>query len=275
MSIIVTVNGSEAQVRALTISNVITSRPDSCQLTVQDPDTAPVAGQIVQVYRDTTANMLFAGPIVSMLSKQLAPSSMEYSLICSDYQYLLDKKLVVAAYTNQTCKAIIEDIITNFTDAAIGFTTVNVDTGPTIAKIAFNYIAPSDCIRQLAEMVMYEWYVDTNKDLHFFAEETAFAPLEITDAALLSTISHFNLRPDYAQIRNKVTVRGSYTLSDPYTENQVADGEQRAFKLGYRPHALSIEEAGVPQVKGVENINEDDGTYDYMMNFMEAGVRCS
>ena len=60
------------------------------------------------------------------------------------------------------------DIITTFC-AGKGFTTNHVQTGNfLIPSIKFNYQQPSKALQSLANLVGWDWFIDPNKDLHFF-----------------------------------------------------------------------------------------------------------
>ncbi|MCE5270813.1 hypothetical protein LLH00_05965 [bacterium] len=275
MSLTVTVNGVQVRTTGIHVSNVANSNPDSATFTLIAPAAAPGVGQEVRVILDTTGAVLFGGIIVSVQESAFALETPQYLVTCSDYQRLLDRKLVARSYVEKTCREIIEDLVASFTDPALGFTTENVEEGRKINKINFNYVPVSQCIKDLAALVSYEWYIDENKDIHFFEREKSFGPVELSDAALANAIQGFNITPDYSQVRNRITVRGGYSLSDPYPESQVADGVQRIWKLGYKPSELSLEVDGAPVSIGVENLDADDGAFDYMMNYQEASVRCS
>ena len=270
--IYVTVNSTSINTKGLRIQLLRGSIPNTCSFRMENPTTAPSPGQAVTAYRDTTSNMIFTGMIVSILKSDIVPGRIyAYDVECMDYQKLLDRRLVAESYEDQTCGAIIEDIIDNYTT---GFTYNNVSTGRVINKIVFNYLTVGKCIQELADLINFDWYVDVDKDIHFFAKETVFAPYEITDTTLRTMIKGWNITPDYSQIRNKIMVRGGYELSDPQTESIVADGSQRSWPLSAAPHSLSITVDTVSKTVGIENI-DDESTKDYMMNYTEKFVRCS
>lgn len=100
---------------------------------------------------------------------------------CIDQVYLLDRNLVVKTYTSMTDKAIIEDIINTYC-AGFGITTDNVLTGVTINQINFNYIQPSQAIRRIADLTGRNWYIDYDKDVHYFPLTTTTAPFNLADS---------------------------------------------------------------------------------------------
>jgi len=280
--IYVLIAGTSGTVKKFAISKGITSTPDNASFTLETDTLVPSIGQDVKIYKDTTDTMLFAGTIISFKKQILSPSSLasgrtySYSVECQDYGHLLDRYLVNNSYVSQTCKQIIEHIVANYTDPAIGFTTNNVSTGRTITKINFSYKTVSEAFQELAQLLEFEWYVDSDKDIHFFEKETLSAPFEINDEALQNKIFDFNLEPDYSQVRNRVFVRGSYYLSGDYTENIVCDGETRAWNVAFKPHDLtSVTLDTVAKTSAVDHLSDDDGTYEFFWNYAEQYIRCA
>ncbi|MFC1511636.1 hypothetical protein ACFL5H_00375 [Candidatus Latescibacterota bacterium] len=270
--IVVEIESTQVLTNGLAIEDVLTNQPNIASFMLTDPDTEPVPGQEVSIYRDSTENMLFGGVIVQVSKMHPAPGSARYAVQCTDCQRFLDRELVFEVYEDMTCKAVIEALIASYTNPGLGFTTTNVQDGPTIAKAVFNYQPVSQCIRELAELTGYDWYVDDARDIHFFEKETAAAPFALNDAVLAALVDNYQIIPDYSQVRNRVYVRGGYTLSDPYTEVQTAEADQTVFKLGYKPHNLSMTVGGTPKTVGIEFL-DDEASFDYMMNYQESTVR--
>lgn len=278
--VIVTVAGTSVETKGLEVEQNITHAPDTAHFRMYDPDTAPVSGQEVLIY-DEDSTVIFGGVIVSVQKEAITKSSESsyrtyvYSVECSDYQKLLDRYLINNSYTSQTCKQIIDDLVANYTDPAIGFTTTSVSTGPTITKATFSYRRVSDAITELADLVEYDWYVDESKVIHFFQRETIPAPLDISDTTLVESVNSFSLTPDYTQVRNRVYVRGGTYDSAAYTESFTADGLRRSWPLAFKPSGLSITVGGVAKTVAVDHLNPDDGTYQYFYNYLEQYVRCA
>lgn len=270
--ITVKIEGQQVYTKDLSFDDVLTQQPNTAGFMLTDPTNEPVPGQEVEITLDDPSTVLFGGVIVQAAKSHPAPGSVLYSVQCVDFQRLLDRELVFEVYENCSCRDIIEAMVADYTDPSLGFTTTNVQTGPTITKVVFNYQPVSQCIKELAELVDYDWYVDENRDIHFFEHETLSAPFVIDDDALGQTVDNFQITPDYTQVRNRVYVRGGYTLSDPYTEEQRAESGQTVFKLGYKPHDLSMTVNGASKTIGIEFLN-DESLFDYMMNYQESTVR--
>lgn len=271
----ITINGMDVSTKevsqTLGITQELTHDADSCSFTVRDPGFTIREGMEVQVYVGDTSDMRFAGIINSAPARPIATMNvMEYQVNCGDYSRVFEYKRVAETYQNKTCKYIIEDLITNYVATAWGITTVNVATGPTIEEISFNYLTPADCIRKICNETGYSWYVDYNKDVHFFASETMSAPYAIDEASSFLW-KNLEIEPDMSQVRNKVTVIGGSFLSSPITESFVGDNTTDTYTLSYKSHNTTITEDGVAKTVGVENIT-DPATVDYLVSYWEKKV---
>ena len=270
-----TINGVDVSAKvakgSTTIKNALTSEPDTATFLLRDPVSAPREGHAIQIYVDDVSDMRFAGIIDTVVESPLSTFSvMQYQVSAIDYARVLEYTLVATVYQNQTDAAIITDIITNNVSAVWGFTLTNVLTGTTISEISFNYVTVAEAIRMIAELTGYEWYVDYNKDIHYFPASTTIAPYHIIDTALFS-FQNFFLQPDFSNVRNKVTVTGGTFLSSPLTESFAGDDTTATYTLTYKPHELVLTENGVNKTVGIINIT-DPSTVDYIMDYWNKTV---
>ena len=124
---------------------------------------------------------VFGGRIVNITESNLTNADgIVYQLDCADYSVDLDAELVSQGYANMTLDDIIADIIANFTT---GFTGNHVGCSFTVIQIVFNQVPISQALKRLADLVQYDWYVDPDKDIHFFPKYTELAPFNLTDAS--------------------------------------------------------------------------------------------
>lgn len=181
-----------------------------------------------------------------------------------DYVRLLDRNLVHDTYEDMTDKEIIEAIVATYC-AGLGITTSNVVEGVTIDQISFNYLQPSQCFRKIADLTGRNWYIDYDKDVHYFPLTTNTAPFDIDSNA----DEYFNLKlqKDASQIKNRVYVRGGTKLSDTTTFSQKGDGVQKKFPLPDKPHDVTVTVNGASKTLGIKNI--DTSGYDWYLNFQE------
>lgn len=181
-----------------------------------------------------------------------------------DYARLLDRNLVHKSYENMTDKAVIEDIVATYC-AGSGITTTNVLSGVTIDQISFNYVQPSQAIRKIAELTGRNWYIDYEKDIHYFPMTTNQAPFDIDSSN--AEYTNLKISKDASQIKNRVYVRGGTKLSDPTTYSVKGDGVMTQFVLPDKPHDVSVTVNGVAKTLGIKNI--DTSGYDWYLNFQE------
>lgn len=252
------------------IEQVLTHAVDTIQFRTKDY--RPTEGQEIRV-EDDDAGVLFAGIIdsVRLVQDNGLPIPL-YEVTAQDYTYQFDRKLVVEVYENMTADAIVRDIVSKY---APEFTVNNVRTSaPVVEFIKFDYKRPSECMRELADYVGWDWYVDYDRDIWFFdpRELNVSAPLVLTEGAPFRNFEH-NI--ETTGLRNRVYVRGGTMLSNFYTHEIRADGVSRTWVLPHKPHQLSVLFNGVPQRVGVEHLHEDETKFDVMMNFQEKYVRCS
>lgn len=242
--------------------NVLTKEVDtfSFLLRVHSGKTyLPTIGQEIEIFDGATK--IYGGYIVEF-ERKIEGKVKKYSITCKDYHYALDRRLVFRNYSNQSAGSIVIDIINNFTT---GFTTNNVKTGPTIEDIQFNYEQVSRAIQQIAERINWDWYVDENKDVHFFSKEDYLAPFELNDTEGNFIWNSIQLNTNINNIKNCVYIRGGMEMLGPKTFKKIADGTQRIFNLGYDFTNLTIKKGGVVQTLGKDGVDEPD-TVDILYN---------
>jgi len=281
-----TVGGTDVTLKmesgSMTVYDRTPTNASTAMFNLNNPDTEPLEGNAVAIYVDDTTQTLFGGVIASISRVYIAPRVVGYRVACIGYWRLFNRRLVKRNYNSDvigfatTSNAVISDIIDNFTDTTLGFTMTNVVYNSPQMDILFNYRKPTDCLREIAEPYDAEWYIDENKDVHYFVAGSAgVAPLNFTDATLLANFESFSINSDYTQIRNRVFVQGGYTeSSSPETVTLKGTGSQKIWNLPYRPHDISITVGGVGKSIGQENIDTDDGTYNFMYNYYEQTLFC-
>ena len=209
----------------------------------------------------------FGGYVVTVDINQYQYGTVSAMIRCVDYTRDLDRTLAHISYENKTDKEIIEDLVNTYC-AGSGITTTNVVTGVTISKIVFNYVQLSQALRKIADLTGRNWYIDYNKDIHYFSLLQEAAPLSITDSS--ANIENLTIRKDSSQLKNRVYVRGGTELSDFTTYSSKGDGVKTQFVLPDKPHEVSITVNGVSKTVGIKNV--DTSGYDWYVNFQEKYV---
>lgn len=131
--------------------------------------------------------------------------------------------------------------------------------------VAFNYLEPSKSIKKMADLFNWNWYVDPDRDIHFFGIFDEAAPFNIDDGALPMDgnyiYSSLRLSTKSDQLRNGVYVRGGDYLAAAINDlltNQ-ADGNNKIFRLAYRYADYTLTAGGVRKSVGIDNINSFTG----------------
>lgn len=259
--------------RSFKVNDELNEQPNVCSFEIKkygDENYAPTIGDDVVVSFNGTN--FFSGKIVS-IDNEGDRFSETYKVTCKDNTILLDNILITKRYSNTTIDAIIADIISDARfDAEI--TDNNVDANITITSIVFNNIPASKCIQKLADQVGYSWYIDENKDIHFFASNTEIAPfnLSATSNNYIENSLSYNL--DISQLKNFVKVRGGERVSDTtktYTTkgNGTTDTFYTIFKYSTVP---TVTVGGISKTVGIEYLDAE-ADYDCFWSFQEMKIR--
>lgn len=246
--------------RTLTIESVLTQQVDTCRFTL-DPRTAAslsLTEWAEVILTDSASVRAFAGYLTAIEQKVKA-RRMRYYCECHDYSALLDKVGINTSYTAQTDAAILNSLFTTYLPE-INATTYVVSSG-TVDKIVFNRTTLFDAVKALAQRSGYDWYVDYNKNLHFFPSETNSAPFTLTDAVNYDgalTVPYdrdtFSYEPDASDIRNRIEVYGGIYLSTDTDFEFAGDDQNVLTNLPYQMWPPT----GQTQILVYKNTGTDD-----------------
>ena len=145
------------------------------------------------------------------------------------------------------------------------FTTNNVADGLIVSEISFDYVQVSEAITKIAEICGYEWYVDYDKDVHFFAKNAYPAPFQLDDNQ--EDYKDLIINVDISQLRNRVFVKSS-GYKDPYFSDVfIGDGIATSWPCTYRyiakdcPSIKLPDPANLPGAKGCNVTFSPDDIY--------------
>jgi len=102
------------------------------------------------------------------------------------------------------------------------FTAYNVESTFALEDARASFKKPTIFMQSLANAVAYYWYVDYDKDIHFFDKDNNVAPFSLTD-----TSDNFNklvVNVDTSQLKNRQAVRGGTKVSTSLY-SQVVEGD--------------------------------------------------
>jgi hypothetical protein len=249
----------------LSITQNLTNSVDTAEFSIikNSLTLVPDFGDDIVIYDGT--QKIFAG-IVSKVTTSIDGMAENLDIKCVDYTEEIDHILVAKTYTAQKVKDIIADMVASF---APGFTTNNVSSDFIIDKIVFNQLPISNCLKRLATIVNYSWYIDENKDVHFFDKYANQAPYDLTDTAGKHIYDSLQRSADGSQIANRIKVRGGEYDGGLFSDTITVSGnDSLSFKLPYKFSNLTIKVNGVSKNVGIDNIDNfttDDVLYNYEM----------
>lgn len=251
--------------QSVQIDDTLNDQVDTCafQMIDRTGNGTPTNDQEIIIY-DAAGTKVFGGYILTTTISKKGMGAAVIAVQCVDYTRLLDKNLVHKSYLAATDKSIIEDIVATYC-AGTGITTTNVLLGVTINQISFNYIQPSQALKKLSQLSAKNWYIDYNKDLHYFPLTTNAAPYNITSSG--NQFKDLKIKSDGSQLKNRVYVRGGTNLSDATVFSTKGDGAMKQFVLPDKAHNVSVTVDGVAKTVGIKNVNTSG--FDYYLNFEE------
>ena len=253
------------------IEDNVNEQPNLCNFTIRVFDTQsykPEISDTVEVYDDT--DKIFAGKIIRVVNTAVG-GVIYYELETKDYTLDLDRILVNESFKSQTVAYIIDFIRDNYLD---GITTNNVSCDILVDTIHFPNLSASKSIDELAQLVGFSWYIDYDKDIHFFALNDEPAPFNLADGSENYIVDSLSIENDLSQLRNVVKVEGGKVISDlERTKEHEGDGVTDSFatdnEFAERP---VIEVNSVVKSVGIEFLQEDTG-FDCMWNAQQKYVR--
>ena len=261
----------------LRIKDYLDDKPTTCSFVVKKYGTTKtykpsLTHEVVIMFE---GSKIFAGVIVKIRDTVSSGKMQRYYVNCIDYTRYLSRMLVPDTFASQTVNQIIASLVANyFTDDSI--TDNNVSCANLIDDIRFDYARGDECIRRLAELTNYHWYIDYDRDIHFFAKGDEVAPFNISDNSKNYFYNSLEIIEDDTQIKNVIYVRGTDYLGSSYTDIQEADGELNGFKTSYKLKSIQVwVDAGVGYVVKTVGIDGIDaaGDYDCLYNFNEKTIK--
>jgi hypothetical protein len=220
--------------------------------------TIPVFSQ-VRLADNTAGTVLFAGVCVNPSLMPDGPTRNEWTLHCVDYTFYADNAIVHGIFNGLTVDQILV-ALTKKADCGITAATVRdggyVAPGPQLASVVFNYVTLSDAWRRLAQLAgqvtPYGWYVDENRNLHFYDATTAqssgvtFTTSPTSAGGGSLTEGHFDnggtfgYEWDGASVRNRILIQGATqaikhgkALTTAPTDTWRGNDSQTAWPLRY------------------------------------------
>ncbi len=268
---------------SLAITNVLRRQMDTCEFRLLN--TAVTEWSEVVVYGEDAATKEFGGYLVEIEEEQ--PHEVKTVMCrCQDYSVLLATKLVTQDYESKTDKYIIQNLVNTYLPGEGINVTTYVAQSRTITRIVFERMSVLACIQEICKLTDYDFYIDPDKNLHYFNKETNLAPFTLSTQPDWSASVPYRLEThhtDGSEIVNRVTVEGGTYLSNDEYFYLAGNGEQTEFNLTRGLHA-PMSETGVqiwrndgsdavpvwtPLVVGVLYVHQFADGYDVLYGWSE------
>lgn len=260
---------------SLLITQNLTNEPDTAEFAfrITPGRTLPAFDDDVVVY--DSCDKIFAGKVAETTEAIEGSMVRLLRVRCVDHTFEFDRVLVARTYENQTAAAIIADLVATY---APTFTAIGVTGAITVQKIVFNQIPLSQCMRKLADLLQYEWYIDEDRDVQFFDRFTRLAPFDLTDDGGNHVYKSLVRSEDGSQLINRVKVRGGTYNGATFTDTITVTGnDTKSFLLPYRMANLtvSVDDGGGadPQGVGIDFIDTFGSGIDVLYNFNTQSFR--
>ena len=257
------------------------NKADQCSFTIKKKGSKTFKPSLSkEIVIEDNGTKIFAGPIVSIVDKVVKRSMQVYDVKCMDYTRYLWRRRIPDTYANETVNTIIASLIsTYFTEDSI--TGNNVSCPIEIDDIRFDYERGDECLERLVNYTNYNWYIDYDKDIHFFAGGDELAPFNLTGDSGDGDYGKFDydsleITKDDRKIKNVIYVKGGEYLGTSWTEVEEADGEKKTFRTPYKLKNIEvwIDTGGgyVEQDVGVDGF-DTFVDHDCLYNFNEKSIK--
>jgi hypothetical protein len=194
---------------SLSITDALNEAANTCRFRVNGM--VPAAGAEVKITLGSknATGALFAGFALAVQQGYAAdkPANINADVSAVDYTWLFGFVTVTKAYRAQSADAIAADLVATYA-AANGFTAHGVAPFlPMIDQITFTNEALDQALTRLAQRIGAYWYVDYQKDVHVFVDETRNgAPETLTPQH--PSLADVRKAADRTQVLTRVYVEG-------------------------------------------------------------------
>jgi hypothetical protein len=230
-----------------------------------------VEGSVVTI-RDEDYDIIFAGVIASgggvKVQRLEGPIDCRiHTITAIDWTWLLDKRLVYLAVSNQLAGDIVKLIISTILIDE-GVTIGQVDDGDLVKEFRAGYCTATDALNSLSEYSGFIWFIDQEKKLYFVPQSTYTCDYDISEFIPTKTATPFlaALTKGNNSYRNRQFLIGGKGTTNLITEEQKGDGSNRTFKVGRQLASQPIIAVnGIGKTVGIGQV-DPDGSHDFYWN---------
>ena len=171
---------------------------------------------------------LFAGEIQRFVGREEPGGLTMYSVSCADYNAILDRLLLAAAWDDTLSGDMVRDIHA-LKLANEGITLGLVDDGSLTSRSVFDWVPITQAMNEIEQNTGIAWNVDYYKVLNYFPPGYFEAPFTLTDNS--HNYKNLHLERNKDKYRNVQVFRPGWLETSEQTENPTPkpDGSSRVF----------------------------------------------
>ena len=192
----------------LTITDELDETPNTCAFRLNGAVPPIGAEVIITLGSKNAGRRLFAGFALTLQQLYVGdkPANVQVDVHCVDYTWLFGFLTVTRQYRNTSATSI-ATLLVNTYAAANGFTASAVAPGlPDLDEITFTNEPLDTALTRLARRIGGYWFVDYQKVVHLFLEDTTDAPGALTPTH--PSLRSFTQGTDRTQALTRVYVEG-------------------------------------------------------------------
>jgi hypothetical protein len=257
---------SMVDIRSISWNTAKTGEPDSLNFSAMNLSENPVEGQEVVLSQDE--KVLFRGSVVRVNHVPQSVDLHRITIECVDASYEAQKGTLIAEiYTDTSAENIIIDLVSRYPQLS-GFTTENASCSEVVPYLFLDHLKFPEVLQRLAEVVGYEWYIDSDRDIHFFLAGAESAPQEINADNGTMQKESLSMSEKGDDIVNMIIVRGSEKNASTKTAEAaiIANGTDTEFPMNGLYSGVEVTVAGAAKTVGAYGLHDAtafDCLYDY------------
>ena len=162
---------------------------------------------------------------------------------------------ITGNYSSQEISTILTDVISQVnSQITVPFTTTKVNVTTSSIDISFNGKNANECIEQLCQRAGFDFYVDKDKDCHFFEEKSVENTIDAV-AHGMNMLEIKGFSEDVERVKNHIIVNGAVIDGIPLT--YTTENATSIASYGYKEEIISdntletydeLKEKGDPQL---------------------------
>ena len=251
---------------SVNIQETVQARGSTLSVHIQinaEAQPVPQCGHVVLLTETGSGTRHFGGRVATCEEQEHLQGGDEflYELTCVDFTIDFDFELIqhdfIPVGATQSAQDVARELVGR---VGRGFTSNNVVGDVQVGQVRGDLDPPSQIISQLSESIEHQWYIDYNRDLHFFFVRDVAGPIPFVDFDVdTEHIRELVIEENWEQVKNHLFLDGAKSKSSN-TDNIKVDGDGtiKFIPLNYEPWDLAsftVTVNAIPQVILLDGID--------------------